>query len=53
MGPAEMRQIAAWIDEVTTAVAKGDEEALAAVEQRVAGEVRELTKNFPTPGLDR
>ncbi|MBX6370882.1 MAG: serine hydroxymethyltransferase [Acidothermus sp.] len=52
MGPAEMRQIAAWIDEVVSALAKGDEDTCAATEQRIAGEVRELTSRFPAPGID-
>ncbi|WP_432923769.1 serine hydroxymethyltransferase [Microbispora sp. CA-135349] len=48
MGEADMRQIAAWMDEVVTAVAKGDAEDVIA---RVHGEVTELTSRFPTPGL--
>ncbi|WP_435824320.1 serine hydroxymethyltransferase [Microbispora amethystogenes] len=48
MGEAEMRQIAAWMDEVVTAVAKGDAEDVIA---RVHGEVTELTGRFPAPGL--
>jgi len=51
MGAAEMRQIAAWIDEVVTAVAKGDDDALTATADRVAGEVRDVTAKFPAPGL--
>jgi glycine hydroxymethyltransferase len=49
MGEAEMRQIAAWMDEVVTALAKGDAEDVIA---RVHGEVSALTSRFPTPGLD-
>jgi glycine hydroxymethyltransferase len=45
MGEAEMRQIAAWIDEV--AAAPGDADRLA----RIRGAVRELTAGFPAPGL--
>ncbi|SDR29856.1 serine hydroxymethyltransferase [Thermostaphylospora chromogena] len=49
MGEQEMRQIAAWMDEVVTALAKGDAEE---VITRVRAEVSELTRAFPTPGLD-
>ncbi|GAA3798079.1 serine hydroxymethyltransferase [Sphaerisporangium flaviroseum] len=48
MGEAEMRQIGAWMDEVVTAIAKGDAEDVIA---RVHGEVSELTAKFPAPGL--
>jgi glycine hydroxymethyltransferase len=51
MGAEQMRQIAGWIDEVVGAVAKDDEDALTATVDRVAGEVREVTANFPAPGL--
>jgi glycine hydroxymethyltransferase len=51
MGPDEMRHIGAWIDEVVSAVAKGDDDALAATVDRVEGEVRELTAGFPAPGI--
>ncbi|MGH8890837.1 MAG: serine hydroxymethyltransferase [Acidothermaceae bacterium] len=51
MGADQMRQIAGWIDEVVAAVAKDDEDALNAATERVAGEVRELTAQFPAPGL--
>jgi glycine hydroxymethyltransferase len=51
MGADQMRQIAGWIDEVVAAVAKDDEDALNATTERVAGEVRELTAQFPAPGL--
>jgi glycine hydroxymethyltransferase len=47
MGPAEMKQIAAWLDRGVTAARGGDESALATI----AGEVRELTARFPAPGL--
>jgi glycine hydroxymethyltransferase len=43
MGPAEMREIARWLDEGVAAV--GDEDELA----RVRGEVLELTSSFPIP----
>jgi glycine hydroxymethyltransferase len=44
MGEAEMAQIAAWMDRVVGN--PGDEVAAA-----VAGEVRELTRKFPAPGI--
>ncbi|WP_433500532.1 serine hydroxymethyltransferase [Sphaerimonospora sp. CA-214678] len=50
MGEAEMRQIGAWIDEVVTAVAKGEAEAESTI-TRVRREVTELTAQFPAPGL--
>ncbi|GIH90765.1 serine hydroxymethyltransferase [Planobispora siamensis] len=50
MGEGEMRQIGAWIDQVVTALAKGEDEAEHAI-TRVLGEVRELTSRFPAPGL--
>jgi glycine hydroxymethyltransferase len=45
----EMSQVAAWMDEITTAVAteSGVDETVA----RVHGEVTELTGKFPAPGL--
>jgi glycine hydroxymethyltransferase len=45
MGPAEMEQIAAWMDEV--AHKSADEAALT----RIASEVKELCSGFPAPGL--
>jgi glycine hydroxymethyltransferase len=48
MKEAEMRQIGAWIDEVVTALAKGDAED---VVSRVHHEVSALTAQFPAPGL--
>jgi glycine hydroxymethyltransferase len=45
MGEAEMRQVAAWIDQV---VAAPDD---AEVAERVRGEVEELCRSFPAPGL--
>jgi glycine hydroxymethyltransferase len=45
MKEPEMRQIAAWIDEVITGHADP------AVKARVAGEVRELCAKFPAPGI--
>ena len=50
MGAAEMRQIAAWIDQVVSAVAKDEDEAKHVI-TRVHGEVTELTSHFPAPGL--
>ncbi|GIH71487.1 serine hydroxymethyltransferase [Sphaerimonospora thailandensis] len=50
MGEAEMRQIGTWIDEVVTAVAKGEAEAEDVI-TRVRREVTELTAQFPAPGL--
>jgi glycine hydroxymethyltransferase len=47
MGEGEMRQIGAWIDEVVTAAAADDTATL----DRVAGEVTDLCKGFPAPGL--
>jgi glycine hydroxymethyltransferase len=47
MGPAEMKQIGAWLDGGISAARSGDEAAL----ERIAGEVRELTGRFPAPGL--
>src|SRR3954464_9474688 len=44
MGDAEMKQIAAWMDRV---VGSPDEATATAV----AGEVRELTRKFPAPGI--
>ncbi|MCW2877313.1 MAG: glyA [Sphaerisporangium sp.] len=48
MGESEMRQIGAWMDEVVTALAKGEADDVVA---RVHGEVSELTAKFPAPGL--
>ncbi len=53
MGADEMRRIAAWIDEVVSVVAKGDDDAITSTTDRVAAEVRELTAQFPAPGLPR
>jgi glycine hydroxymethyltransferase len=47
MGPAEMRTIAGWIDEVTRSVAAGDETAV----KHVANQVREMAQGFPAPGI--
>jgi len=44
MGPAEMKQIAVWMDRV---MANPSDENAA----QVAAEVRELTKRFPAPGI--
>ncbi len=51
MGVGEMRQIGAWFDEVVAAVAKNDEDTVNATTDRVEAEVRELTADFPAPGL--
>ena len=45
MGPAEMVQLAEWMDQVVTAPAD------AALGARVRGEIRELCARFPAPGL--
>jgi glycine hydroxymethyltransferase len=45
MKEAEMRQIAAWMDQVVSAPAD------TTVQQRVAGEIRELCAKFPAPGI--
>jgi glycine hydroxymethyltransferase len=45
MKEPEMAQIAAWMDEVVSAPTD------ATIKQRVAGEVRELCKRFPAPGI--
>ena len=45
MGPAEMRQIAKWMDAALSHVA--DESAL----QRIAAEVTEMCRKFPAPGI--
>ena len=45
MKESEMRQIAAWLDRVLGNI---DDEGVIA---RVAGEVRELSRQFPAPGL--
>jgi glycine hydroxymethyltransferase len=47
LGVAEMDQVARWIDEGVQAAKAEDEPALA----RIAGDVRELTAQFPAPGL--
>ena len=45
MKEAEMKQIAAWMDAVVSAP---EDETLAA---RVAGEIKELCRGFPAPGI--
>jgi len=47
MKEPEMRRIAAWIDEVVAHI--DDEDA----HKRIAGEVREMGRAFPAPGLGR
>jgi glycine hydroxymethyltransferase len=46
MRPEQMPQVAAWMNEVVTALAKGDADAVTA---RVRSEVVALTRNFPPP----
>jgi glycine hydroxymethyltransferase len=48
MGPDEMREIARWMDEAIEAAKSEDEAAI----ERIFGEVKELTRNFPAPGID-
>jgi glycine hydroxymethyltransferase len=45
MGDAEMRQIAAWMDQAIASA--GDEAKLG----RIAGEVTEMCRKFPAPGI--
>jgi glycine hydroxymethyltransferase len=45
MGPDEMKKLAAWMDEVVSA--PGDESRI----ERVAGEITELCRKFPAPGI--
>jgi glycine hydroxymethyltransferase len=47
LGTAEMARLAAWIDEVVGATARGDEESIS----RVGAEVRELAASYPIPGV--
>jgi glycine hydroxymethyltransferase len=44
MGEAEMRQIAAWMDRVISAPTDD-------LAEKVFGEVREMTRKFPAPGI--
>ncbi len=44
MGPAEMKRIADWMDRVITDPSEGNCE-------KVLGEVREVTRAFPAPGI--
>jgi glycine hydroxymethyltransferase len=46
MGPAEMKQIAAWMDQVIT-------NPVDEICEKVLAEVRELTGRFPAPGISR
>jgi glycine hydroxymethyltransferase len=48
MGPDEMREIARWMDEAIDATKREDEATI----ERIFGEVKELTHNFPAPGID-
>jgi glycine hydroxymethyltransferase len=45
MGPAEMKQIAAWMAKVVAAPTD------TALQTKIAGEVKELCSKFPAPGL--
>ena len=45
MKEAEMKQIAAWMDQVVSAPSD------AGLHERIAGEVRELCSRFPAPGI--
>lgn len=45
MGPDEMKKLAAWMDEIVSA--PGDESRI----ERVAGEITELCRKFPAPGI--
>ena len=47
MGAAEMREIARWMDEGVEAAKSDDEAAI----DRIFAEVKELTANFPAPGI--
>ncbi len=49
MKEPEMKQIARWLDEGIRAAARDDEGPI----ETILGEVRELTKGFPAPGLER
>jgi glycine hydroxymethyltransferase len=48
-GVGEFQQVGHWIADVIDSM-KGTDEADAGVSQRVAGEVRELTRRFPIYG---
>jgi glycine hydroxymethyltransferase len=47
MGPDEMTHIAQWIDEGVEAAKREDENAL----EKIFGEVKALTSEFPAPGI--
>jgi glycine hydroxymethyltransferase len=49
MGPTEMREIARWMDEGVDAAKREDEADL----ERIFAEVKDLTSQFPAPGIDR
>jgi glycine hydroxymethyltransferase len=49
MGPDEMREIARWMDEGVEAVKRDDGPAL----DKIFGQVKELTAQFPAPGINR
>jgi glycine hydroxymethyltransferase len=48
MREAEMKHIERFIDEAVEAAKAKDDDAI----DRIFGQVKELTKNFPAPGLD-
>ncbi|XVQ07887.1 serine hydroxymethyltransferase [Spirillospora sp. CA-255316] len=47
--PGQMPRVAAWIDDIVRATARGEDEA-AGEERRVAAEIRELLAAHPMPG---
>lgn len=47
MGPAEMRTIAGWMDEVVQAASRGDEDVI----EQVRGRVRDMARSFRAPGI--
>jgi glycine hydroxymethyltransferase len=49
MRPQEMKHVARFIDEAVEAAKRKDEDAI----DKIFGEVKELTANFPAPGIDR
>jgi glycine hydroxymethyltransferase len=49
MGPDEMKEIARWMDEGVEAAKRSDEADL----ERIFAEVKDVTSQFPAPGIDR
>jgi glycine hydroxymethyltransferase len=49
MGPDEMKEIARWMDEGVEAAKREDEADL----ERIFAEVKDVTSQFPAPGIDR